>query len=248
MVKELLQQKDLPWLEESTILLVDSGSTAYGTNLPTSDKDYKGICIPPIDYLLGLKNFEQYQPTGNDGRKNTAEDIDVTVYGLKKFFKLAMNGNPNVLEMLFVDKENIAYCTEEGKVLLENRELFLTNKIKNSIGGYAYQQSKNLVNGKSTRPELEDMYGYDTKKFMHSVRLYEMGMECFKEGTMRTKRPNAEELKDIRKGKYTAKEAVEMLEHLNNEYQKASENSVLPNKPNDKTLNKLLIDLHLTKL
>ncbi|HWL26789.1 MAG TPA: nucleotidyltransferase domain-containing protein, partial [Ureibacillus sp.] len=48
-----LNQSNLDWLEERTIILSPTGSYAYGTNTETSDKDFKGICIPPIDYYLG---------------------------------------------------------------------------------------------------------------------------------------------------------------------------------------------------
>lgn len=48
----------------STILLVRAGSHAYGTNMPTSDLDVRGIMIPPSDYYLGMKRVEQYQEAG----------------------------------------------------------------------------------------------------------------------------------------------------------------------------------------
>lgn len=39
-------------VQAATILLVASGSHAYGTATPTSDRDFKGIFIPPMDYYL----------------------------------------------------------------------------------------------------------------------------------------------------------------------------------------------------
>jgi hypothetical protein len=35
-------ERSLPWLKPNTIFLTISGSHAYGTNIETSDYDYKG--------------------------------------------------------------------------------------------------------------------------------------------------------------------------------------------------------------
>lgn len=45
---------NLDWLRHSTIFLSRSGSHAYGTNLPTSDEDFRGIAIPPKRYFHGF--------------------------------------------------------------------------------------------------------------------------------------------------------------------------------------------------
>ena len=42
-------------IEEHPILKVLSGSHAYGLATPTSDFDYRGIAIPPIEYFHGMK-------------------------------------------------------------------------------------------------------------------------------------------------------------------------------------------------
>ena len=38
------------WVADRTFLLVRTGSHAYGTNIETSDEDFKGICVPPESY------------------------------------------------------------------------------------------------------------------------------------------------------------------------------------------------------
>ena len=53
-------RSNMPWLEDNTILFVRAGSQSYGTSLPTSDTDYKGIAVAPREYYLGyLQRFEQ---------------------------------------------------------------------------------------------------------------------------------------------------------------------------------------------
>ena len=41
-------------MKENIILLTQNGSRVYGTHTPTSDWDYVGVAIPPVDYYLGL--------------------------------------------------------------------------------------------------------------------------------------------------------------------------------------------------
>lgn len=55
---------NMEWLEHRTILLTKYGSHCYGTNTPTSDLDYKGVCIPPPEYYLGLKSINEYNTAG----------------------------------------------------------------------------------------------------------------------------------------------------------------------------------------
>lgn len=60
----LEEKEEIDWIRERMILLANTGSFAYGTNTEESDRDYKGICIPPIEYMLGLKHFNEYNSAG----------------------------------------------------------------------------------------------------------------------------------------------------------------------------------------
>ncbi|GAA0339248.1 hypothetical protein GCM10008967_31950 [Bacillus carboniphilus] len=95
MTKINLGQSNIDWLEDRTIILAPTGSYAYGTNTETSDKDYKGVCIPPIDFYLGLNAFNEYNTTGGKNFKNTKDDIDINIIHINKFVKDAMHGVPN---------------------------------------------------------------------------------------------------------------------------------------------------------
>lgn len=138
---------EIPWLRERTIFLSKHGSHAYGTNLPTSDVDLKGICIPPKDYYIGnLKRFEQADKQG---------DIDYVIFGINKFFKLAADCNPNIIELLFTDES--AWITPHGgkfwnrydadsgdltpwAKIHECRDLFVSQKAQHTFSGYAVSQ------------------------------------------------------------------------------------------------------------
>lgn len=237
-----LDRTDLSWLEESTILVAPVGSYAYGTNIETSDRDYKGICIPPISYYLGLNSFNEYNKVGGKNFKNTSEDIDVIITHISKFVKDAMNGVPNNIEMLFIEPEKYLKITPIGQELIDNRHLFLTKQIKNKFGGFAYSQIQKLKH--TNRKELIGEHGYDTKNLMHSMRLLLGAIQILETHDFTTYSPHREFLKDCRLGKYSFKEAVEMVESYDSQLQTALEKSTLPKKPNYKAINKLLINLN----
>lgn len=133
----LSKWENLPWLQTSTILLMRGGSYAYGLNTPASDLDLRGVAIPPTPYFHGfLDRFDQAELKG---------DPDVVIYDIRKFMALAADGNPSVLELLFVDISDILLMGDEGINLRENRKLFLSRKVKHTFSGYAMQQLKRIA-------------------------------------------------------------------------------------------------------
>jgi uncharacterized protein len=246
-VKLNLDQSNLTWLEERTIILAPTGSHAYGTNIEESDKDYKGVCIPPIEYYLGLESFNEYNNSGGKNFKNTKDDVDVNIIHINKFVKDAMQGVPNNIEILFVRQKDYLKVTPLGQKLIDNRHLFLSKQIKNKFGGYAYSQIQKLKNKKSNgtgRQDLIDKHGYDTKFFMHSVRLLTSAIEILETGDFSTYRPNRQFLLDCRNGKFSFEEALGIIEYYDSELKVAIEKSELPSKPNYKKINQLLIEIN----
>jgi len=146
-------------IEAMTIYKVIVGSRAYGMSTPASDMDYSGIAIAPLEYYLGTKNFEQYQ------EKVDGKD-DMTIFDIRKFFKLAMAMNPNVIELLFIDDpELILKCHPVMEELKANRNLFLSQKCAYTYTGYAISQLHRirthrgwLLNGEIPKPSRKD-YG-----------------------------------------------------------------------------------------
>ena len=127
-------------VESHSILIGLVGSHAYGLNTDTSDEDYRGIFIAPQEYQLGIKNIEQKDKGWNEaGIIKELDGIkDICIYELKKIIKLLKSNNPNCIELLYLN--NYLLLTEEGKELINNRDLFLSKNIKNSYAGYAYSQ------------------------------------------------------------------------------------------------------------
>jgi predicted nucleotidyltransferase len=217
-----------------------SGSYAYGTEGKDSDKDYRGVMMPLESQIFGLERFEQ----------QIIKEIDITIFEMRKFVHLASNCNPNILELLFIDRHNHRLKeTDLWKEIKTQRYLFLSKRIYHTYGGYAASQSKRLtmLDKSSTenkqRLDLIERYGYDTKKAQHLVRLLRTAIEILIEGTIHVFRPDRLLLKDIKNGKYSLKEIIGMEKDLRNKLENAYLKSELPNKVDYNKINRILIDL-----
>jgi len=238
---------DLEWLNTRTILLTITGSIAYGTNTDLSDTDYRGVCIPPEEYLLGLKTFNEYNTTGGKTFKNTKDDIDIAIAHINKFVVDAMAGVPNNIEILFTKPEHIIIKDQFGDELISHRHDFLTKTLKHKFGGYAHAQLKALITKGSNgtgRQDLINKYGYDTKFAMHSIRLLTSAIQILQTGDFSTFRTNRTELLSIRNGKFTLEQIIIIINELDVELNEIYETSTIPHKPDYNKINKWLIELN----
>jgi predicted nucleotidyltransferase len=163
-------------IENRTIFLAKTGSQAYGLATPESDTDYKGVFVATPNYFYGFKTIEQKDSGWCDLNDPSSgkfpelipgedEKLDCTIYEVRKYVKLALNNNPNILEMLWQPEHTIIFLSNHFQPLLENRDIFLSKKIKYSLAGYAFSQLEKigthrswLLNPPTAPPKLED-YG-----------------------------------------------------------------------------------------
>jgi len=147
--------------EERKILEIRHGSHLYGTSTPESDEDFVGVFMPPTYYVFGLKSVQEvdlgFKDKGEDG-KNTAAAVDRKLYEFRKFLKLCLDNNPNILEVLFVNEENITYKRSIGETLLSLREYFPSKLCIPKFIGYANAQKHKMVIKRDHFNEL--MRGY----------------------------------------------------------------------------------------
>jgi uncharacterized protein len=124
------------WATEHAIHTIWAGSRLYGTARPDSDWDLRGVCLMPPRALIGLLSFEQYQ------KHNEAEDT--TIYGLTKFFALALEANPNILDLLCAPPETWLTSAPAWHRVYQRRHLFLSQKLRDTFSGYALSQLQRL--------------------------------------------------------------------------------------------------------
>jgi predicted nucleotidyltransferase len=161
---------NLNWLDQNIIYVTLAGSQAYGLANEFSDVDAKGICVPPLEVEYNLfHRFEQAEnPASLEIRfshlKNPKNPkFESSVYSLRKFFLLAAEVNPNIIELLYTDPKHHFVCGPLMQKLLDNRELFLSNKARYTFSGYAVAQAKKIdrhrkwiVLGEVVKPKRED--------------------------------------------------------------------------------------------
>lgn len=125
-------------IEETIVFETLAGSFMYGTNVPTSDSDYRGVCIPPAHVRNDLFNgFSQADGFSGEDR---------TIYSLARFFKLCADANPNIIEMLFAPPSVWKVSSETWEQVLQSRYLFISKKVKFTFYGYATSQLKLIDN------------------------------------------------------------------------------------------------------
>lgn len=341
------------YVAENEVVRHYAGSHAYGTNIESSDVDIRGIYCGTRELICS--------PFNNTGELTLENEEDGKLYELSKFVELYTGGNPNILETLWVDPEDlISYNPFVYGRMLEDRETLLSSKVAFTFSGYAVSQLKRIKghnkwltnpqpeespkhkdflkmvqnftpdklfnrnfstqdlvnmdivhyggdiygvvsrgegsraldkvsydfnvsakqsegntskekpmyiikymhdeyllakrkhkdywawveNRNDKRAVLEADHGYDTKHAMHLVRLLRMGREILEGQGVIVKRPDAQELLDIRNGAWDYDDLVKWAESEDKYirevlYKKTS----LPKKPQIKVAEKLIIDI-----
>jgi hypothetical protein len=105
-----------------------TGSRAYGTDLPTSDHDVRGVFVLPKKKFYGLADLPQVSDERNDQ----------VYYELRRFFDLLAKNNPNMLELLAMPKDCILHSHPLFNKI--KPELFLSKLCKQTFAGYAMTQ------------------------------------------------------------------------------------------------------------
>jgi hypothetical protein len=238
--------------ERGMVLRVLVGSGLHGTAVDgQDDRDEMGICVEPPEYVMGLRRFEQYIfRTQPEGERSGPGDLDLVVYSLRKWIRLAAQGNPTILLPLFVPPEHIYEITEIGEQLRANAPLVLSRRAGERFLGYLGAQRARLLGtqgGRHTnRPELVDLYGFDTKYAMHMVRLGVQGVELLETGriTLPVPEPWLSWLRDLRQGRHTREEALDATAELESRLARLRSTSPLPPDPDYDAIDRWLVASH----
>jgi hypothetical protein len=176
---------DIPPLPETTILLVEVGSTAHGTGLPGGeDHDELGVVVESPEAVLGLDphGFRTVmQRTQPEGTRSGPGDTDRTLHSLRRFIRLAAGGNPSILMSFWAP---VIHATDDGLALRALAGAFVGRHVVPRYRGYMESQAMRLMGlqrgghgrrGGGQREDVVAVHGYDTKYAMHCARL---GFQC----------------------------------------------------------------------
>ncbi len=141
-----------------------AGSYAYGMSTTTSDVDYHGCYVVPTRHLFRLvtppETYVSHDP------------VDISMHEAGKLLRLASGANPNALEALFLTDYVIQDSV--GEMLLAHREMFLTNKIRDSHLGFAESQFKTMEKKRaSIDPDARKRAPKYARHAMRVIRLTE---------------------------------------------------------------------------
>ena len=221
------------------------------TALPSrgqDDRDEMGVCIEPPEYVIGLRRFDQYIfRTQPEGTRSGPGDLDLTVYSLRKWMRLALAGNPTVLLPLFVSEADVVEMTDLGEELRARSDMIVSRVAGKRFLGYLSSQRERMLGTRgrrhTNRPELVEEYGFDTKFAMHMVRLGIQGVELLESG--RISLPVAEPwltwLRDLRQGKHSKQEALDAASELERQLGVLIDTSPLPIRPDTRAANEWLV-------
>lgn len=132
------------------VVLMVFGSHLYGTNSPTSDRDYKGVFLPdPADVLLNRvpKSVHVTTKPSNLEQKNTAADAEVEWYSLPYFLHLALEGQTVAIDMLHARAQHWLVHSPLWSLLFQRRHAFYTKNLKAFVGYARRQAAKYGVKG-----------------------------------------------------------------------------------------------------
>jgi uncharacterized protein len=196
--QQLMNQGLIPdaprFLEHNVHYETIMGSHAYGVadtsvKVKLPDYDVYGFAIPPKEmifkHLAGWipgfgyepPSFEQYQRHHIIDREagSRGKEWDLQIFGIVKFFELCRENNPNMIDSLFTPEACVIHCTQIGRMVRDQRRLFLSKLCWKKFRGYAYSQLKKLNDKQPIggRVEIIERFGYDVKFAYHIVRLFD---------------------------------------------------------------------------
>lgn len=160
------------------------GSTAYGLAREGSDVDRLGVFAAPTEQLHGLHAPKDSHVTTHPDR---------TLHEAAKWCRLALGGNPTVMELVWLPDELYEVRTPLGDELIGIRASLLSaRRVRDAYLGYATQQFKRLYD-RGDGSFSADTRNRTAKHARHLMRLCHQGYELYSTGHLRIRVDNPEE-------------------------------------------------------
>lgn len=220
------------------------GSELHGAKVQrTDDKDYYGLYIEKPNNIIGLFPDPHFVwSTADNARRNGPEDVDVTLYGLRKWAEMAAKGNPTALHFLYAPME---YSSDWAEWVPWLKKAIISKASAKQFKGFVDAQMGRLLGTrgrgkKGQRPELEQKFGYDVKAGMHAVRLLGECTELMQTGKITLPRPNRDVLINVRTGGWSLDKLSAEVSRLMMELDEAVFASDLPEKSDRERLSRII--------
>jgi uncharacterized protein len=243
--------------EPTTILRGLVGSSVHGLVLDgTDDRDEMGVCLESRRYVVGFGKFEQWvyrsaaEREGHAGARSQAGDLDLTIYSLRKWARLALQGNPTVLLLLYLPEHAVVSRTSNGEQLQKLAPAFASRHAGRRFLGYLEAQRQRLVGERGQRDinrvDLVKQFGYDTKYAMHMLRLGHQGVEFLESGrlSLPMREPVRSHLMDVRRGRSNLTDVLQECTELELRLSALLDSSPLPPDPDLRTVESFVMDTY----
>lgn len=235
-----------------TILRAVVGSTVHGTNLTDQgDRDELGIAIEPRAYVIGLRQWETAViRTAAEGARSQPGDLDLQIHSLRKFCRLAANGNPTILLPLFVPDDAMVEVNALGRELIAKRAMFLSRRCGESFLGYMRSQRGKLAGDRGGRHgiryELIKAHGWDVKYGGHVIRLGLQGLELMTTGhlSLPMQPEHRAEVLAVRRGELSLERVLERAAELESQLEASLSASALPDGPDEDAIDAFLTEAY----
>lgn len=219
---------------ENALLSGIVGSTAYGLAGPGSDIDTIGVFAAPTAQFHGLNKPQETID-------NADNKPDFTYHEAGKFCRLALAGNPTIMELLWLPPDLYEVRTNLGYELIGIRMAFLSAKrTRDAYLGYATSQVERLER------RGDGSFSADTRKrtakhARHLYRLCQQGYQLYTTGTLTVRLRNPQAFIDF--GDRVAAADVGAARDLIAGFERAFDqaDTVLPDQPDKRVVEDWLL-------
>ena len=237
---------------DDIVHLFIGGSELHGAKVgSTDDLDIYGVYVEPPATALGLKARPHFVwSTATDERRNGPDDVDVTLYSLRRWAELAAKGNATALHFVFANAT--AVSDQTWHMVQHRRDLFLSKRSAKEFIGFAENQRQRITGEKGQgtkgiRHEYVGKFGYDTKAAMHCLRLYLECIELMQHGTLTLPRPEKDFLIEVRSGAWPLERFIAEADALHTKALESASSSRLPDTVDRTAISSLLAEVHLAR-
>lgn len=237
---------DLPTPPVREIIRCEVGSTLHGIGIGSDDLDLMSVGLEPRNAWTGLAKWEHWTwRSAGKGERSQAGDVDWTLYGLRKYLRLACQGNPSVIVLLYAPDRMLHVCTDRGRELIGMRDAIVSQKCIPRFLGYLHGQREKARDGKAGRRGVRE--GRSEKWASHMVRLGYEAVEIVTTGglVLPMREEFAAKCRAIKRGEMPFGEALDLAERLEKHVQAVEPGTPLREEPDYERINAWLHDVYV---